>query len=667
MSPPVHVHVPIRIRVDLPALRQRPEELTDALGRALDRTLTTSCAALAPFHGRVRIDPPTLGWSGDGLGDLDEDLRDRLGRQIAELISSRAAQRLTATPPSTAPARHQAGVRVSQARRGRGAPGRRRRDRPPTRANQPPPATLNDPVTVQQQVLSDVPAERTAGMLALWPALRAGDEAAFRVALLGVRPDNAEPTTTALTMLRGLAADRPARFLELLRAVTATGQTSLLRRGSDDLYVDIAVRDSAETTLATAAVRVALMTSQAAGLVREWLGELPGLTRLAGLLQALGERWAALCAALAAASEAADADQLTRLSWRQTRITLVLGILVALRADLRMRTLVEALTADVASNVGWLGDVEARLASVDGSLTLYKQLFGAAADVQEEVIVLREVRHGLIALVVDHPLPTRARLGDLRLRAASLVADWQQRAADRRLERLRQSLAAADEQNHHLRVVDVYYERLMEPGDPTDVREEMHWRLVETRQGLADVRRKLESASAQLAALLPLESELGQVLIRLEVLADWMYTLLLEKNLHYPRDLGSDSDKHRWYDALTRLRASLAQAYAQPGQADLTTLRKQWAWQLDDLYQDMKRVGRRELIVSIAVNVVTFAVTVWVGGALLGGSLSPLEITLVEATILTAGPPSGSWRSATVSTPATSSGPSSTTCCSWAR
>ena len=102
---------------------------------------------------------------------------------------------------------------------------------------------------------------------------------------------------------------------------------------------------------------------------------------------------------------------------------------------------------------------------------------------------------------------------------------------------------------------------------------------------------KLESASAQLAALLPLEGELGQVLIRLEVLADWMYTLLLEKNLHYPRDLGSDSDKHRWYDALTRLRASLAQAYAQPGQADLTTLRKQWAWQLDDLYQDMKRVG----------------------------------------------------------------------------
>jgi hypothetical protein len=403
MSPPVHVHVPIRIRVDLPALRQRPEELNDALGSALDRTLTASCAALAPLRGRITIEPATLGWSGDGLGDLDEDLRDRLGRQVAELISSLAAQRLPATLSSTAPAQRPAGVRVPQTRRGPGPPGRRRRGRRPTRANPPPPATLDDPAAAQQQVLSDVPDERTTGMLALWPALRVGDEAAFRVALLGVRPDNALPTTTALTMLRGLAADKPARFLELIRAVTAGRQSARLHRGSDDVFVDIALRDAGETMLAAAAVRVALMTPHAAGLVREWQTELPGLTRLAGLLQALGERWAALCTALAAASEATDADQLARLSWRQAGATRLLGALAAPRADPRMRNLVEELTADVASNVGWLADVEASLASVDGSLTLYRQLFGASADIQEEVVALREVRHVLITLVVAHP------------------------------------------------------------------------------------------------------------------------------------------------------------------------------------------------------------------------------------------------------------------------
>ena len=637
MTAPVHVHVPIRIRVDLPALRQLPGEPADALGCALDRALTASCKALAPLRGRIRINPPTLAWSGDGLGHLDEDLRDRLGRQVAELINSLAAQRLSAASTSTVPAQHPAGVRIPQARRGPGAPGRGRGDRRPTRANRPAPATLADPATVQQQVLSDVPGERSTGMLALWPALRAGDEAAFRVALLGVRPDNAVPTTTALTMLRGLAADKPSRFIELLRAVTADRHSVRLYRGSDDVFVDSVLRDAAETTLAAAAVRVALATPHVAGLIREWQKELPGLARLAGLLQALGERWAALGAALGAASEPTDAGQLAALSRRQAGDTRLVGVLVALRADPRLRSLVEALTADIASNVGWLADLEASLAGVDGSLRLYRQLFGASADIQEEVAALREVRHGLLALVVAHPLPTRALLGDLRLRAASLTADWQQRAADRRLERLRQSLAAADKQNSHIGVVDVYYERLMQPGDPADVREAMHWRLVETRQELADVRRKLESAGAELSALLPVESELGRVIIRLEVLANWMYTLLLEKNLHYPHDLGDSSDKQRWYGTLARLRESLAQAYGQPEKADLDTLRKHWAWQLDDLYQDMKRVGRRELIVSIVVNVVTFAVTVYVGGVLAGGSLSPVEITLVEATILTAG------------------------------
>ncbi len=75
---PVRVDIPARIRVDVPALSERRDELEDALAAATGRALRTSAVeVLEPRGGYlgVRLAEPRFTWSGDGLANAHPALR----------------------------------------------------------------------------------------------------------------------------------------------------------------------------------------------------------------------------------------------------------------------------------------------------------------------------------------------------------------------------------------------------------------------------------------------------------------------------------------------------------------------------------------------------------------------------------------------------------------
>lgn len=88
---PVDVHVPIRIRVDAEALRDRPEEVDEALAAALGRALAASRReVLDPRGGYVGVNltPPQLRWTGaanlveeDSKRTFEERVRAAIGVQ----------------------------------------------------------------------------------------------------------------------------------------------------------------------------------------------------------------------------------------------------------------------------------------------------------------------------------------------------------------------------------------------------------------------------------------------------------------------------------------------------------------------------------------------------------------------------------------------------------
>jgi hypothetical protein len=88
--PPSRVNVPIRIRVDPVALAERPDEIEDALTAAAGRALDSSCRVLLADAGPaadVRVDPPRITWSGDGLRDVDESTRAAMAALVAGVLA----------------------------------------------------------------------------------------------------------------------------------------------------------------------------------------------------------------------------------------------------------------------------------------------------------------------------------------------------------------------------------------------------------------------------------------------------------------------------------------------------------------------------------------------------------------------------------------------------
>lgn len=85
---PVHVHVPIRLRVDAAALRQ-PDVVDGALRRALGRALARSAEALDPMGGYLNAvaEAPTLRWSGPGLPQVSAGVRARMDAQVRAAIA----------------------------------------------------------------------------------------------------------------------------------------------------------------------------------------------------------------------------------------------------------------------------------------------------------------------------------------------------------------------------------------------------------------------------------------------------------------------------------------------------------------------------------------------------------------------------------------------------
>jgi hypothetical protein len=91
---PVHVDVPIRIKVDPGALARRACCIESALSAAAGRALKNSSDVVLAGRGgyaTVELHPPQLRWSGDGLGQVPQGLRLATGDLVASVLAEAAA------------------------------------------------------------------------------------------------------------------------------------------------------------------------------------------------------------------------------------------------------------------------------------------------------------------------------------------------------------------------------------------------------------------------------------------------------------------------------------------------------------------------------------------------------------------------------------------------
>jgi hypothetical protein len=99
---PLAVRVPVRIRLDLPALLGRTDLLEEALAAAAGRALGNAAAVLAedapglPAH----LNPPEVHWSGDGLAGVPAALRTEVEALVAAVLGEAAARQPDLATPS---------------------------------------------------------------------------------------------------------------------------------------------------------------------------------------------------------------------------------------------------------------------------------------------------------------------------------------------------------------------------------------------------------------------------------------------------------------------------------------------------------------------------------------------------------------------------------------
>ncbi len=87
---PVRVDIPIRIRVDPAALTERREALEEALVAATGQALENSRRVVLAEQGEsvgVRIHPPEVTWTGDGLNEVAEGVRAEVEECVATSLA----------------------------------------------------------------------------------------------------------------------------------------------------------------------------------------------------------------------------------------------------------------------------------------------------------------------------------------------------------------------------------------------------------------------------------------------------------------------------------------------------------------------------------------------------------------------------------------------------
>src|SRR6186997_2706138 len=86
---PVHVDIPVRVRVDSAALDERLDDLVEAFGAAAGRAVASSCVLVGAQRGgyaRVRLDRPSFRWLGDGVYEVSPDVRLMIERRLGEVL-----------------------------------------------------------------------------------------------------------------------------------------------------------------------------------------------------------------------------------------------------------------------------------------------------------------------------------------------------------------------------------------------------------------------------------------------------------------------------------------------------------------------------------------------------------------------------------------------------
>jgi hypothetical protein len=558
------VTIPIRVRVDAAAVKSHRDVVDSALRAAAGRALTKAAKQFRVPQGQAWVTSIDFNWSGSALADVAGDPQKWLEWRI------RAAIRELARAHGIAD---------------------------------------HAPMAIDYAWTSDrlrAPDAETRGLafLEIVEQVYAGDSAAFWLALTAIQPDDSPPTAAALAALAVLLKRDPATFQRLFEWATTVARSRIVKRSDRDVFVDEDIRRQYGPVLG-GAIRVA-QALPAIGYVKERGRVAPGFERLIGLIDVHRQLKGTLAKYLRDARQPTDTKQLDAIIAQSGGAQAFGGVLAALADDERVKHLITSLQPDVVESIRWLSWTLESLRQVDGDLTLYADAFGEAADQQEEVQVLREVRTLLLRLIVEYPLPRATITRDLQRQGADAVAGWRLTAADRRVARLRGSVADLRDLLEKLHVVNPYFEAILGDEPWWDARVPFGHRLQQTRLALDELAVDVDVAAErrlELLGLLEQEQRVAVVSLRLALLSVWQGTLELEKYTHAPWEYGDDEEKDRWRTDRRRIRDELAAAFDHP---NLDTFQQQydaWERELKRLESELRHAAKREFYVSLAINV----------------------------------------------------------------
>ncbi|HWE37633.1 MAG TPA: hypothetical protein VG406_13780 [Isosphaeraceae bacterium] len=633
---PVSVIIKTRVRSDAAGFGDRRPDIEAALLRAVGRALARSRGEVLEKQAegvRVRVHTPDITWTGARVDDVLPADR----RTIEDFLRAALARAVDAA--------------------GLGLEGTARDDMP---QDGPPPGEVGepfdpsrfDPATNTYAIPSYQPRPNPGAPTAvpLQPSTGAGIQVHFsnmegateaeqaealRLLLAGdlkgFRDLMTDRSDEGLSVLTRMAAKDPAKFLKFLRSVIDANAKDIaddLERRPDDLYGKTMFKGYQRR------LDVVLETFPAAKTVlRERAQKTPGIMELIGLSKALAEtRWK-LFAYLWNGPETTDSDLLMQIKAETDSLPLRVGHFLAASGTDKAKALLPDFLKDLTENIRWILAVTDKVREIDSLLGVFRTFFSAAMDKMEEVMVLREARNLYLKPVRDNPVPTTARIAEVMKAANDLYDGWSKKAADRRLEKIRQIL-----------------DGLSKLVNKVDLKKSSHKGRVS--KGAADYNTRLDafyrdelglsgrlqtinffshawSREAYLREVSKLEQDVPLVVTHFQLLQFWKLSLDVWDVITDNPLVGSRNEQGDWGRALFAIQEEAKLQYDAPAYDKLKASYDRWNAQISSIQGWINFYMKLNFYAYLGLTVVAMVVTAGVGSAL-GGGLA-LEVILAEA------------------------------------
>ena len=682
---PTLVFVPVRLRLDRGALTQSRDSIAEALNAAATRALVNSRSVVIEPR-RSMATPvavaPVFSWTGPAVSTVSTEQR----REIETLIERELSRAFTTARVDAAPVRGTGAGTVRRERpaepfaRGRYHRERRRyvipaydspgddtevevrgRDpfQPPTadelrRASQeppPPPPDLNE-VWKELSDPDQTVSSRAGGRI--WTLVATGDERAVRVALAALRADDTGPTSILLSAFRQLGRDDPKRLRALLRSTVADirqrfdgrierhlNAVRLLAKAGDrlpGLRTELAMLGGVELT--------SLAVPEAKEVLAELEAERRGRARIAALVRALAfirrelDRYLTernpptidqLIAALSVSPnvpEDADPAVVAAIRGGTESMSRLVGIVMLAELPDDPDQFLYHFEVDLLASIQWIADTLNRIKAIDRTLYMFRRVYGAAYDQQEEVKVLRDTRAMTLRAVAENPFPTSYWLTTVRVVTDLSYSGWMERAANAKIAKIEPT---NDKMIAALAAI------------PADLRPVVHdqypQRVAQSESEILDIRRDLVAARGlsggeRLELVNTVEQRVGLSWLRVSFVQLWSAAHATMRDILDHNRGNSEETRLGWLATLGRICGEIEAEYERP---DLSRYGQgynqlqSWQWDIESVQRGIVAAEKAAAGLKIGVALLLTVVTLGIAAPESIGAI--VAVTVGEAVV----------------------------------